>query len=82
MSHFKFYSAQVNHQYDQSQEYYKQAFTLLDKQQNRAKVSVSRVGFKALALMSNDSIVPYLVPPHEQVLAHISQAKTIFFSKI
>lgn len=72
---------QVNHQYDQSQEYYKQAFTLLDKQQNRAKVSVSRVGFKALALMSNDSIVPYLVPPHEQVLAHISQAKNYIFLK-
>ncbi|UNW07214.1 hypothetical protein MOV98_02495 [Acinetobacter variabilis] len=57
------------------------AFTLLDKQQNRAKVSVSRVGFKALALMSNDSIVPYLVPPHEQVLAHISQAKNYIFLK-
>ena len=72
---------QVNHQYEQSQDYYKQAFTLLDKQQNRAKVSVSRMGFKALALVSNDSIVPYLVPPHEQVLAHISQAKNYIFLK-
>lgn len=54
---------------------------MLDKQQNRAKVSVSRVGFKALALMSNDSIVPYLVPLHEQVLAHISQAKNYIFLK-
>lgn len=72
---------QVNHQYEESRNYYTQAFTLLEKQKNRAKISVSRVGFKALAMVSNDSIVPYLVPPHEQVLAHISQAKNYIFLK-
>lgn len=72
---------QVNHQYEESRDYYKQAFTLLEKQKNRAKISVSRMGFKALAMVSNDSVVPYLVPAHEQVLAHISQAKNYIFLK-
>lgn len=72
---------QVNHQYESSRDHYKQAFALLEKQNNRAKISVSRMGFKALAMVSNDSVVPYLVPPHEQVLAHISQAKNYIFLK-
>lgn len=66
---------QVNQQYEESSQLYKKAFELLDKQNNRATVSASRLGFKALSMLSNDSIVPYDVPPYEQVLAHISQAK-------
>ena len=65
--------------YEESLNHYKQAFELLDKQKSRAKISLSRVGFKALSMVSNDSVVPYLVPPHEQVLAHISQAKNYIF---
>ncbi|AXQ20958.1 hypothetical protein BEN71_02080 [Acinetobacter wuhouensis] len=72
---------QVNHQYEESADVYKKAFELLEKQNNRAKVSVSRLGFKALSMLSNDSIVPYDVPPYEQVLAHISQAKNYIFLK-
>lgn len=72
---------QVNHQYEESLNHYKQAFELLDKQKSRAKISLSRVGFKALSMVSNDSVVPYLVPHHEQVLAHISQAKNYIFLK-
>lgn len=72
---------QVNHQYEESLNHYKQAFELLDKQKSRAKISLSRVGFKALSMVSNDSVVPYLVPSHEQVLAHISQAKNYIFLK-
>ncbi|ESK41306.1 hypothetical protein P256_00296 [Acinetobacter nectaris CIP 110549] len=72
---------QVNQQYQESLDTYKKAFELLEKQNNRAKFSVTRVGFKALSMMSNDSVVPYLVPPYEQVLAHISQAKNYIFLK-
>lgn len=70
---------QVDHQYEESAEAYKKAFELFDKQNNRAKVSVTRVGFKALSMISNDSVVPYLVPRYEQVLAHVSQAKNYIF---
>ncbi|MFP3367091.1 hypothetical protein R0J93_25955, partial [Pseudoalteromonas sp. SIMBA_148] len=52
-----------------------------DKQNNRAKVSVSRMGFKALSMLSNESVVPYDVPSYEQVLAHIAQAKNYIFLK-
>ena len=72
---------QVNHQYEESAEVYKKAFELLEKQNNRATVSASRIGFKALSMLSNDSVVPYDVPPYEQVLAHISQAKNYIFLK-
>lgn len=72
---------QVDHHYQESLETYKKAFELLDKQNNRAVLGASRIGFKALSMMSNDSIVPYLVPPYEQVLAHISQAKNYVFLK-
>ncbi|MBF7683100.1 hypothetical protein I2F27_07140 [Acinetobacter sp. B5B] len=70
---------QVDQKYQESIEAYKKAFELLDKQNNRAVVSVSRMGFKALSMLSNDSVVPYLVAPYEQVLAHISQAKNYIF---
>ncbi|MCG2573688.1 hypothetical protein LVY74_08965 [Acinetobacter sp. ME22] len=72
---------QVNLDYEQSRDSYKKAFALLDKQNNRAKVSISRVGFQALSMLSNDSVVPYLVAPYEQVLAHISQAKNYIYLK-
>lgn len=72
---------QVNQNYDASLETYKKAFELLDKQNHRAKVSISRVGFQALSMLSNDSVVPYLIPPYEQVLAHISQAKNYIYLK-
>lgn len=72
---------QVNQQYQESLDTYKKAFELLDKQNNRAKMSMSRMGFKAMSMMTNDSVVPYLVPPYEQVLAHISQAKNYIFLK-
>lgn len=66
---------QVNQQYQESLDTYKKAFELIDQQNNRSKISVTRMGFKALSMVSNESVVPYLVPPYEQVLAHISQAK-------
>ena len=72
---------QVNHQYQESSELYKNVFELLDKQNNRAKVSVSRMGFKALSMLSNESVVPYDVPSYEQVLAHVAQAKNYIFLK-
>lgn len=72
---------QVNHQYQESADTYKKVFELLDNQNNRATVSVSRLGFKALSMMTNDSAVPYEVPRYEQVLAHISQAKNYIFIK-
>mgnify|MGYP000320068391 FL=1 len=72
---------QVNQNYDASLATYKKAFELLDKQNHRAKVSASRVGFQALSMLSNDSVVPYIVPPYEQVLAHISQAKNYIYLK-
>jgi len=74
-------SQQVNQNYDASLATYKKAFELLDKQNHRAKVSASRVGFQALSMLSNDSVVPYIVPPYEQVLAHISQAKNYIYLK-
>ncbi|WP_180028658.1 COG3014 family protein [Acinetobacter sp. YH16032] len=70
---------QVNHQYQESADAYKQAFEIIDKQNNRAKVSVSRLGFKALSLLSNDSVMPYDVPRYEQVLAHVAQAKNYIY---
>lgn len=70
---------QVNHQYQESADVYKKAFELLDKQNNRAVVSASRMGFKALSMLSNDSIMPYHVPRYEQVLAHVSQAKNYIY---
>lgn len=70
---------QVNQNYAESLDAYKKAFELLDKQNNRSKISMTRVGFKALSMVSNESVVPYLVPPYEQVLAHISQAKNYIF---
>ncbi|MEB3767020.1 hypothetical protein FXN70_04575 [Acinetobacter sp. MD2] len=72
---------QVDQNYQASLDTYKKAFELLDKQNQRAKISVSRVGFQALSMLSNDSVVPYLVPPYEQVIAHISQAKNYIFLK-
>ncbi|WP_343598037.1 hypothetical protein [Acinetobacter sp.] len=72
---------QVNQNYQASLDTYKKAFALLDKQKSRAKISASRIGFQALSMMSNDSVVPYLVPPYEQVLAHISQAKNYIYLK-
>lgn len=72
---------QVNQNYEASLETYKKAFELIDKQKQRAKVSASRVGFQALSMLSNDSVVPYIVPPYEQVLAHISQAKNYIYIK-
>ena len=66
---------QVQNNFEASAETYKKAFEVLDQQNNRAKISASKLGFKALALVSNDSIVPYDIPRYEQVLAHISQAK-------
>lgn len=72
---------QVNQNYDASLATYKKAFELLDKQNHRAKVSASRVGFQALSMLSNDSVVPYIVPPYEQVLAHIAQAKNYIYLK-
>src|SRR5690606_40811241 len=52
---------QVNHQYEESRDYYKQAFTLLEKQKNRAENSVSRMGFKALAMVRQATVEPSLV---------------------
>lgn len=66
---------QVNLDYEQSIETYNKVFELLNKQKNKATVSASRLGFKALSVLSNDTVMPYIVPPYEQVLAHISQAK-------
>ena len=71
---------QVNQNYEASLETYKKVFELLDKQNQRAKVSASRVGFQTLSMLSNDSVVPYIVPPYEQVLAHISQAKNYIYT--
>ncbi|MEB3753550.1 hypothetical protein [Acinetobacter sp. MD2(2019)] len=72
---------QVDQNYQASLDTYKKAFELLDKQNHRSKISASRVGFQALSMLSNDSVVPYLVPPYEQVIAHISQAKNYIYLK-
>jgi uncharacterized protein len=66
---------QVQNNFEASADTYKKAFEVLDQQNNRAKISASKLGFKALSLVSNDSVVPYDIPRYEQVLAHISQAK-------
>ena len=47
---------------------------MLDEQNNKATISASKLGFKALSLVSNDSVTPYKIPEYEQVLAHVYQA--------
>jgi hypothetical protein len=46
----------------------------LDEQNNKATISASKLGFKALSLVTNDSVSPYKIPEYEQVLAHVYQA--------
>ncbi|MEG0132189.1 MAG: hypothetical protein RR677_12040 [Acinetobacter sp.] len=65
---------QASQQYDASKQTFEAAFTLLDEQNNKATVSASKLGFKALSLVSNDTVVPYKIPEYEQVLAHVYQA--------
>lgn len=65
---------QANHQYDASKQTFDAAFTLLDEQNNKATISASKLGFKALSLVSNDSVMPYKIPEYEQVLAHVYQS--------
>lgn len=65
---------QAHQQYDESKKSFEAAFLLLDARQNQAKVSASAVGYKALSLVSNDSMVPYSIPGYEQVLAHVYQS--------
>lgn len=72
---------QVNADYEKSAETYNKVFNLIEKQNNKATISVSKIGFKALSIVSNDSIKPYIVRPYEQVLAHISQAKNYIYLK-
>ncbi|XID76097.1 COG3014 family protein [Alkanindiges sp. WGS2144] len=65
---------QSHQQYEDSKQSFEAAFALLDEKQNQAKISASAIGYKALSLVSNDSVVPYNIPGYEQVLAHVSQA--------
>lgn len=65
---------QANHQYEESKQSFEAAFALLEQRNNKAKISASELGFKALSLVSNDSIIPYKIPEYEQVLAHVYQA--------
>lgn len=65
---------QANQQYEASKQTFENAFTLLDEQNNKATISASKLGFKALSLVTNDSVSPYKIPEYEQVLAHVYQA--------
>lgn len=65
---------QANKQYEASKQTFEKAFELLDAQNNKATISASKLGFKALSLVSNDSVAPYKIPEYEQVLAHVYQA--------
>ncbi|MBJ6353314.1 hypothetical protein JFY72_12480 [Acinetobacter sp. c1] len=65
---------QANHQYEESKKSFEAAFVLLEQRNNKAKISASELGFKALSLVSNDSVIPYKIPEYEQVLAHVYQA--------
>lgn len=65
---------QSHRQYAESKKSFDEAFVILDAKNQKAKVSLSAVGSKALSLVSNDSVVPYSIPSYEQVLAHIYQA--------
>ncbi|ODI94741.1 hypothetical protein BFR91_08605 [Acinetobacter pittii] len=65
---------QANHQYEESKKSFETAFVLLEQRNNKAKISASELGFKALSLVSNDSVIPYKIPEYEQVLAHVYQA--------
>lgn len=65
---------QANQQYDASKQTFENAFALLDEQNNKATISASKLGFKALSLVTNDSVSPYKIPEYEQVLAHVYQA--------
>ena len=65
---------QANQQYEASKQTFENAFALLDEQNNKATISASKLGFKALSLVSNDSVTPYKIPEYEQVLAHVYQA--------
>jgi hypothetical protein len=46
---------QANKQYEASKQTFEKAFELLDAQNNKATISASKLGFKALSLVSNDS---------------------------
>lgn len=65
---------QTNHQYEESEKSFEAAFVLLEQRNNKAKISASELGFKALSIVSNDSVIPYKIPEYEQVLAHVYQA--------
>lgn len=65
---------QSHQQYEDSKKSFEAAFALLDEKQNQAKISASGIGYKALSLVSNDSMVPYSIPAYEQVLAHVYQS--------
>lgn len=65
---------QTHQQYEASKQAYQAAFALIDAKNNKAVVSASGIGYKALSLVSNDSVVPYSIPPYEQVLAHVYQS--------
>lgn len=65
---------QSHQQYEQSKKSFEAAFILIDAKQNQAKVSASAMSYKALSLVSNDSMTPYNVPGYEQVLAHVYQS--------
>lgn len=65
---------QANKQYEASKQTFEKAFELLDAQNNKATISASKLGFKALSLVSNDSVAPYKIPEYEQVLAHVYQS--------
>jgi len=65
---------QSHRQYADSKKSFDDAFAILDEQNQKATVSLSGIGSKALSLISNDSVVPYSIPAYEQVLAHVYQA--------
>lgn len=65
---------QASQQYAESRDSFKQAFELIDQANGKAKISLSKIGFKALSLVSNDGAVPYKIPNYELVFAHVYQS--------
>lgn len=65
--------------YSLSQTLFEQAYTLIEQQNNKAKLQISRGLENVGAVMSNDSAIGYIVPAYEQSMLHSFQSVNFAF---
>jgi uncharacterized protein len=66
--------AHLDGNYEQSKQWFEQAYQQLEEERAKAKVQVSQGVEKFSAMVSNDSAISYQIPAYEQSMMHSYQA--------